>query len=507
LTLAEQWKDKQSALADTQKKLDEYRKLLKPEYGMIGGPEYEKAIVTQRAAEPNAVKKIAEYEAQLVADGEDLARIGRQMAAENPQAEVLESRLGLLMPTMGNKAKVLEDPDVKNVFRDFAGRARTVVDAFSGSGKVTEAMKDLGARTVLNVKDPRYFALFKEVKDNPVDFADRVQQAITPIEAPRSGGAPYMRDGSDIQVYLNNLQAQDPTVALLIQSQFIPRGGEVPEGFQGALRAQRSTYGLQQLPDIIRNLSPKIDRLSSVDGWTAARNARAGQGVVIDPPYVNARNKYAAETRTIRPEERIRDYQRAVLPGVQKGAHYLIFDQADPKLMQFLENNGFQVREFTRPRATQPEFVATNGEVLESRVSGGKVFDVLNSAATHTTFDENNDMWFKPYDLDYFRNTFGPAFGSKMELRMRGGQWGYLISERDLNRLTEMDVNRMPAPQLRNRSGGDSQEPARHKGTMCKRRSTSSDIYYMLSPNTGYFIGEDSKQRPLWHGHLTHGLE
>ena len=101
----------------------------------------------------------------------------------------------------------------------------------------------------------------------------------------------------------------------------------------------------------------------------------------------------------------------------------------------------------SRDMLTQIKTERLPGAVLESRIVNPQtVYESMESAATHQTEDLKGDIWFKPYDMAYFRRVFGPVFGDKLRLDFNGSQMGYKINSRDINLLTRDDVARMPPP-------------------------------------------------------------
>ncbi|HET6888366.1 MAG TPA: hypothetical protein VFH87_10625, partial [Candidatus Udaeobacter sp.] len=57
--------------------------------------------------------------------------------------------------------------------------------------------------------------------------------------------------------------------------------------------------------------------------------------------------------------------------------------------------------------------------LLRSRVDGQAVLDSMKSAALYVHEDADR-IWFRPYDGNYFRDTYGPAFGFNLRWEPRG---------------------------------------------------------------------------------------
>ncbi len=88
------------------------------------------------------------------------------------------------------------------------------------------------------------------------------------------------------------------------------------------------------------------------------------------------------------------------------------------------------------------------GQVLESRVDPTTVVDSLKASSTKQVEDKDT-IWFKPYNLNYFRDTYSPAFGKQMQMAQVGGEWGYAIPKLALSELTKDSLDRMPPPKVR----------------------------------------------------------
>ncbi len=89
------------------------------------------------------------------------------------------------------------------------------------------------------------------------------------------------------------------------------------------------------------------------------------------------------------------------------------------------------------------------GTVIESRTDPSRVIDAMKAASVYLTEDNVGDLWFKPFNVGRFRDTFGPAFGDKLRLTENNGQWGYSIRPSEAFNLTQGDVARMPVPRVK----------------------------------------------------------
>jgi hypothetical protein len=94
-------------------------------------------------------------------------------------------------------------------------------------------------------------------------------------------------------------------------------------------------------------------------------------------------------------------------------------------------------------------FDPTKGSILESRTDPTRVVDAMKAAATYVTEDPKGDLWFKPYSLARFRDTFGPAFGNELRLEVVNSQLGYSVRPIAFNLLTQDDVAKMPPPRVK----------------------------------------------------------
>jgi hypothetical protein len=129
---------------------------------------------------------------------------------------------------------------------------------------------------------------------------------------------------------------------------------------------------------------------------------------------------------------------------------------ADKLLAKYFKDRGFDY--YTRDdgnMGADPEFVILTenavkggGSVLESRADGQAMLDSMKSAAVYLHEDPER-IWFKPYDPTYFRDTYGPAFGFKLQLEPRGAEVGYSVDKRALDGLTSYDLSLMPKPDVR----------------------------------------------------------
>jgi hypothetical protein len=348
----------------------------------------------------------------------------------------------------GRKGTLLRDPVVNNIVTTFAAGQR-VKDAFPGSGQLSTFAKAAGADHVsLNVKDPTMHGVFNEIKTNPNGFGRRVANVVRNIDAPRSV-TPRMRDGSDIRAYLDGVQARDPNVGLFVKQNLNYFGREVGKEGKFTPGLSITNAGLEQLPPRIRHFSKSVDEITHDDGWNVVANAQPGERVMVDPPYIADRTRYGAEATS--PEQRVSEYEKYLYPAVDRGANFLVFDIADPKLMQSLSDHGFTVQPVQRTSrtggVTKQEFVAYNhsGEVLRSRADGQAVLDSMKSAALYL-HEDNDRIWFRPFDGNYFRDTYGPAFGYNLRWEPRGDETGYSIAKTALNGLTAQDLSLMPRP-------------------------------------------------------------
>ncbi|HET6886777.1 MAG TPA: hypothetical protein VFH87_02530, partial [Candidatus Udaeobacter sp.] len=346
------------------------------------------------------------------------------------QSNILKSRTvpedetGIPKPVFniqGRKGTMLRDPLVNNIVTTFAA-GQNVKDAFSGSGQLSAFARNAGANNVsLNVFDPAMHGVFSEIKANPNGFGRRVANVVSQIDV-RRNELPRMKDGSDIRAYLDAVQKRDPNVGLFLKQNLSYFGREVTkEGFTPA--ATITNKGLSELPNRIRQFSKAVDTVTQGDGWNVVANAQPGDRVIVDPPYVADRTRYGAGAIT--PEQRLAEYEKHLFPAVMNGANFLVFDLAEPRLMQSLANRGFTVQPIQRTARTggvpKQEFVAYNhsGQILPSRVDGQAVLDSMKSAALYVHEDADR-IWFRPYDGNYFRDTYGPAFGFNLRWEPRG---------------------------------------------------------------------------------------
>jgi hypothetical protein len=348
----------------------------------------------------------------------------------------------------GRKGTLLRDPVVNNIVTSFTA-GQNVKDAFSGSGQLSTFAKNAGASRVdLNVFRPEMHSIFNEIKTNPYGFSRRVANVARLIDA-RRGETPRMRDGSDLKAYLDGVQARDPNVGLFLKQNFNFFGREV--GVEGAFTpySMITNKGLSELPQRIQLFSKSVDAITNDDGWNVVANAQPGERVMVDPPYIAERTRYG--TGAVSPEQRIADYEKHLYPAAERGANFLVFDIADPQLMQSLADHGFTVQPVQRTSraggATKQEFVAYNhaGEVLQSRADPHAVLDSMKSAALYL-HEDNDRIWFRPFDGNYFRDTYGPAFGYNLRWEPRGDETGYSVSKAALNGLTQQDLSLMPKP-------------------------------------------------------------
>lgn len=257
----------------------------------------------------------------------------------------------------GQKGRLLQNEQVNKVIEDFS-KGQNIVDAFGGSGQLGAFAKGAGAKSVeVNIKEPRMRAVFDEIKNNTEVFIGRVTKAVEPIEAPRDK-KPFMRDGSSIVDYLNNLEQSDPNLGLFLKQNLTARGNEVvAEGFHPGISTTKT--GLLDLPNRIRDFASKVDTIRSEDGWVIVQQAGKDQRVLVDPPYVGVSNRYV-EGGKITVEQRLKDYEQFLYPATERDANFVVFDSAEPALIKSLEDHGFTVDQVQRAGATKPELVARN---------------------------------------------------------------------------------------------------------------------------------------------------
>lgn len=268
-----------------------------------------------------------------------------------------------ILQVAGRKGQLLRNEDVNNVVESFS-KGQNVVDAFGGSGQLAQFAKGAGANTVtLNVREPRMRAVFDEVKTNPDDFANRVATAVAPIKSSRDLSTPVMEDGSPVKPYLDELEKSDPNVALFVKQNLNAQGREVTAGAFTPTKVM-ATSGLQDLPNRIRNFSSQIDNLTSENGWDIVGRAGPDERVTVDPPYVGQRAGQYAGAENVTPESRLQDYEKYLYPAAERGAKFVVFDSANPELMDSLQEHGFTVQEVQRTSrggaAVEPELVAYN---------------------------------------------------------------------------------------------------------------------------------------------------
>lgn len=88
-------------------------------------------------------------------------------------------------------------------------------------------------------------------------------------------------------------------------------------------------------------------------------------------------------------------------------------------------------------------------DILKSRADPQKVIASMRSAATYVA-EDRDDIWFRPWNMAYFRDTFAPLFGNRMQLELRGGREGgvigYTVPKTSIAGLTTGDLARMPPP-------------------------------------------------------------
>lgn len=261
----------------------------------------------------------------------------------------------------GRKGSLLKNERVNRVVEDFSKGAE-VTDAFGGSGQLAQFAKGAGATGVtLNIREPQMRGVFDEIKHNTEDFAARVAKAVEPIVSTRDISVPTVKGGGSIKDYLNRLEEVDPNVALFVKQNLNARGREVTETAFTPTKVISST-GLMELPNRIRDFAGQIDKVTGEDGWNIVANAKVGDKITVDPPYVGEGGKYA-DTPKITTEQRLGDYEKHLYPAAERGAKFVVFDVADPQLVQSLQNHGFTVEEVARTSrggTVQPELVAHN---------------------------------------------------------------------------------------------------------------------------------------------------
>jgi hypothetical protein len=351
----------------------------------------------------------------------------------------------------GRKGTMLRDPVVNNIVTTFAA-GQNVRDAFSGSGQLSTFAKNAGAnRVAINVYRPEMHSIFNEVKTNPIGFGRRVANVARLIDSRRSE-VPRMRDGSDLRTYLDQVQARDPNVGLFMKQNLSYFGREVgKEAFTPS--ATITNQGLSELPARIRQFSRAVDEVTNDNGWNVVAKAQPGERVMVDPPYIGDRTRYGEPLTS--PQQRVAEYEKYMYPAADNGARFLVFDVADPLLMQSLSQHGFTVQPIQRTArvggAPKQEFVAYNhnGEIMASKVDGQAVLDSMKHASLYLHEDPRDRIWFRPYDPKYFRDSYGPAFGAGLRYEPRGSEEGYSISKNAVNGLTPEDLAAMPPPQVK----------------------------------------------------------
>jgi len=349
----------------------------------------------------------------------------------------------------GRKGTLLRDPVINSLVTNFVA-GRNVQDAFSGSGQLSHFAKTAGADNVsMNVFRPDMYGIFNEIKSNPNGFGRRVANVVRQIDSQRKT-VPKMRDGSDIRQYLDQVQQRDPNVGLFVKQNLSYFGKEVgPESFTPA--AVITNQGLSELPNRIRRFASSVDRLTNGNGWDVVGNAQSGDRVLVDPPYATGTGRYG--TAGVSPEQRVADYERYMYPAAQRGAKFMVFDAADPRLVQSLMDHGFTVQPVQRSGRTgaevKQEIVAFNhnGNMLPSRTDEQSVLDSMKSGALYM-HESPSRLWFRPYDHQYFRDTYAPMLGDNLQLERRGPEAGYSVSKNALRGLTPDDLAQMPQPKV-----------------------------------------------------------
>ena len=322
----------------------------------------------------------------------------------------------------GRKGVLLKIPEVNRVVESFS-KNQTITDAFGGSGQLSHFAKGAGAKNVtLNIREPRMRAVFEEIKSNPEDFAQRVAKAVEPIKSNREQSTPTLADGSPVRPYLDNLERTDPNVALFIKQNLNAQGREVATTAFTPTK-MLSSVGLRDLPNRIRQVSQAIDGISGEDGWDIVRQTKSGQRRLVDPPYVG-QGGYGEKPVTV--EEQLANYEKNLFPAAEKGGKFVVFDIADDRLMQALQDHGFNVAEVQRSSRgqaeTRPELMAWNHEKPTGRIYG---YSERSEEPVQDIYDRYNSelpgresWWSAFYSLQNEHELIGGIFGDPALIRL-----------------------------------------------------------------------------------------
>src|SRR6185295_14641314 len=121
--------------------------------------------------------------------------------------------------------------------------------------------------------------------------------------------------------------------------------------------------GLQDMPRRIQEFAKQVDDVSQGNGWDVVAKAQPGDRVMVDPPYTGVARYGEGPTGA---DTRVAEYEKYMYPAAQRGAQFLVFDLANPKLMESLMQHGFTVLPIQRAsrggNVVKEELVAYNGK-------------------------------------------------------------------------------------------------------------------------------------------------
>lgn len=258
----------------------------------------------------------------------------------------LESRIRPFFEITDSKARWFHSPQFRQLFGRYV-IGKNVVDVFAGSGILSEYAREMGAKSVeTNFGERGLKGEIVRDKLGNDEFARAVARTLLRLE--KEGRTP-----EDVRRILG---AVDRHVASYIANNISYMNREVigdPAKFTPDMKKVRDRKYNNRL--IARALSnPKVDKVSSVDGWERIANAKNGETLIVDPPYHNDKITYNQRY----PYRDNIQHVKLLKQAVHSGSDVIYFDIANPKLIKALEEAGFTVERFKRSGTPIEEIVA-----------------------------------------------------------------------------------------------------------------------------------------------------
>lgn len=273
----------------------------------------------------------------------------------------------------GNKARVARDA-YNGIFRK-GYRPSRILDIFGGSGYVSNLLnRTLGQKqlpVVLNDANPDTFnthRMVKEKTDDVINLLKKYQaqtkkmwddthgKKINLTEAERQFRAKYDSWWKDRRSEAQS--TNDPVVKAVWQ--IISNDGSLAVGddSQRVANVGKTTKKpFERLGELVKRVSDAAEQynngkytISNRDALEVLQEAKPGDLVVIDPPYIAAPEMYnRGQDSPWLDEKFVAAFLRQrVAPLIEQGVDFIFHDNASPGLVNVLEEIGMEVRTFPR---------------------------------------------------------------------------------------------------------------------------------------------------------------